>query len=82
MSAPIPSCLSAPSRRGDGTATATAAMAVPLFTAEINNSFVIRIIIIIDLELRTKYQRPALNRHLLCQFETAAVLCKQNGCEF
>ena len=50
---------------GDGTATATAAMAAPLFTAEINNSLVINYNCNLD-------RRPAFNYHLLCQFETAA----------
>ena len=52
---------------GDGTATATAAMAAPLFTAEINNSLVI------NYKCNSiAYRRPAFNYHLLCQFETAA----------
>ena len=50
---------------GDGTATATAAMAAPLFTAEFNNSLVINYNCNLD-------RRPAFNYHLLCQFETAA----------
>ena len=70
---PLHSSQSYGSYSGDGTATATAAMAAPLFTAEINNSLVIKYNCNLD-------RRPAFNYHLLCQL--LAFLFKQDGCEF
>ena len=63
---------------GDGTATATAAMAAPLFTAEINSSLVINY----NCNLDRRPRRRSITTYCVNLRQLLALLFKQDGCEF